>query len=60
MLSSKTFCELLQTNRKQLHRYRANGMPSTKRGAYYFYDMDSIQWLYDMGIRKITHVVFKV
>jgi len=54
MLSSKIFCELLQTNRKQLHRYRAKGMPSTKRGTYYFYNMDSIQWLYDSGVKKVN------
>ena len=54
MLSSKMFCELLQTNRKQLYRYRLRGMPSTKRGEYYFYDMNSIQWLYDSGVRKVN------
>ena len=59
MLSSKMFCELLQTNRKQLHRYRANGMPSTKRGAYYFYNMDSIQWLYDSGVKKVNQTIEK-
>jgi len=48
------FCELLKTNRKQLHRYRNRGMPSTKRGEYYFYDMDSIQWLYDSGVKKVN------
>lgn len=54
MLSSKVFCELLQTNRKQLHRYRAKGMPSIKKGAYYFYNMNSIQWLYDTGVKKVN------
>jgi len=56
MLSSKIFCELLQTNRKQLHRYRVKGMPSTKRGAYYFYNMKSIQWLYDSGVKKVKQL----
>ena len=53
------FCELLQTNRKQLHRYRVKGMPSIKRGAYYFYNMDSIQWLYDSGVRKVKQIIQK-
>jgi hypothetical protein len=52
MLSSKVFCELLGTNRKQLHRYRKRGMPSIKKGAYYFYDMDSIKWLFNSSILK--------
>ena len=59
MLSSKMFCELLQTNRKQLHRYRAKGMPSIKRGSYYFYNMDSIQWLFDSGVRKVKQIIQK-
>ena len=53
------FCELLQTNRKQLHRYRAKGMPSIKRGSYYFYNMDSIQWLFDSGVRKVNPIIQK-
>jgi len=59
MLSSKMFCELLQTNRKQLHRYRLRGMPSTKRGEYYFYDINSIQWLYDSETLKVNYIIQK-
>ena len=59
MLSSKVFCELLQTNRKQLYRYRANGMPSIKKGSYFFYNMNSIQWLYDSGTLKVNHIIQK-
>ena len=48
------FAELIGVSRQQVNNYTKQGMPSTKRGKYNYYNFDAIQWLYDNGIKRIN------
>ena len=53
MILAGEFAKLINVTRQQVGNYRAEGMPSTKKGAYYYYDFSAIQWLVTNGLREI-------
>jgi DNA-binding transcriptional MerR regulator len=54
MITAGEFAKLIEVSRQQISNYRANGMPSTKKGKYYYYDFSAIQWLVTNGLREIV------
>lgn len=54
MITAGEFAKLIDVTRQQVNNYRADGMPSTKKGKYYYYDFSAIQWLVTNGLREIV------
>ena len=53
MITAGEFAKLIEVTRQQVNNYRAEGMPSIKKGSYYYYNFSSIQWLVTNGLREI-------
>lgn len=56
MLKSGGFAELIGVSKQQVNNYRVEGMPSIKKGNYYYYSFDAIEWLYETGKRELKIV----
>jgi len=56
MLKAGTFAELIGVSKQQVNNYRNNGMPSIKKGNYYYFSFDAIEWLYITGKREVKIV----
>jgi len=54
MITAGEFSKLIEVSRQQISNYREQGMPSTKKGKYYYFGFDAIQWLVTNGLREIT------
>lgn len=54
MITAGEFAKLIDVTRQQVNNYRVDGMPSTKKGKYYYYDFSAIQWLVTNGLREIV------
>jgi len=54
MISTGEFAKLIEKTRQQVNNYRGKGMPSTKKGKYYYYGFDAIQWLITSGLREVV------
>jgi len=54
MITAGEFSKLIEVSRQQMSNYREQGMPSTKKGKYYYFGFDAIQWLVTNGLREIT------
>jgi len=54
MITAGEFAKLIEVSRQQVNNYRVEGMPSTKKGQYYYYGFDAIQWLVTNGLREIV------
>ena len=54
MITAGELAKLIEVSRQQINNYRGMGMPSTKKGKYYYYGFDAIQWLVTNGLREIT------
>jgi phage terminase Nu1 subunit (DNA packaging protein) len=54
MITAGEFSKLIEVSRQQMSNYRKQGMPSTKKGKYYYFSFDAIQWLVTNGLREIT------
>jgi len=53
MIKAGEFAKLIEVTRQQISNYREQGMPSTKKGKYYYYGFEAIQWLVTNGLREI-------
>jgi len=53
MIRAGEFAKLIEVTRQQISNYREQGMPSTKKGKYYYYGFEAIQWLVTNGLREI-------
>ena len=53
MITAGEFSKLIEVSRQQISNYREQGMPSTKKGKYYYFSFDAIQWLVTNGLREI-------
>lgn len=54
MISTGEFAKLIEKTRQQVNNYRIKGMPSIKKGKYYYYGFEAIQWLITNGLREVT------
>ena len=54
MIKSGDFATLIGVSKQQVNNYRAEGMPSVKKGSYYYYTFDAIEWLYETGKRELS------
>jgi len=54
MITAGEFSKLIEVSRQQVNNYREQGMPSTKKGKYYYFGFDAIQWLITNGLREVT------
>jgi len=54
--SSTVFGNIVGKSRMQINRYRIDGMPSIQKGKNYYFNYDSIKWLYNTGIEQIDRV----
>jgi phage terminase Nu1 subunit (DNA packaging protein) len=53
-LKSSEFADLIEVSQRQVNNYRKDGMPSIQKGSYHYYNLESIQWLYDTGVKSIN------
>lgn len=53
MLKSGAFAELIGVSKQQVNNYRLEGMPSIKKGNYYYYTFEAIEWLYITERREL-------
>ena len=51
--SSTKFGEIIGKSKMQINRYRKDGMPSTQKGKNYYFNYDSIKWLFNTGIEQL-------
>jgi len=54
MITAGEFAKLIEVSRQQIGNYREKGMPSIKKGKYYYFGFDAIQWLVTNGLREIV------
>ncbi|SFV63482.1 hypothetical protein MNB_SV-14-1018 [hydrothermal vent metagenome] len=51
--SSTDFGNIVGKSRMQINRYRKEGMPSIQKGKNYYFNYDSIRWLFNTGVEQI-------
>jgi len=54
--SSTEFGNIVGKSRMQINRYRNDGMPSVQKGKNYYFNYDSIRWLFNTGVEQIDRV----
>ena len=54
--SSTEFGNMIGKSRMQINRYRKDGMPSIQKGKNYYFNYDSVKWLFNTGIEQIDRV----
>lgn len=52
--SSTEFGNIVGKSRMQINRYRKDGMPCVQKGKNYYFNYDSIKWLFDTGVEQIN------
>jgi len=53
-ITASEMAKIAKKTRQQISNYRKQGMPSVKHGHYYYFNIDSIQWLYNNGILELS------
>ena len=51
--TSTEFGNMIGKSRMQINRYRKEGMPSIQKGKNYYFNYDSIKWLFNTGVEQI-------